>query len=392
MSLSFGLGQLITLPLVFTSQSGTGPATPFDPVFISTVTVYNSSGDLVATLAPVRESLGNFYVQYFLPPNAPAGTWNYDYNYQASVSVGVKAESKPFTVVGTIIGDCVAHNFIGIGGCDDNCSKVFQGSEATSITLKGIPKRMYIFFTKNGQPFNPYAVNIYVEDRKGRTAYTGSYGTGEVKRETDGSYYVDLDAGFFGFAPQRYVFKWTYQKNVAAETVFAVSYLFVITTNIYSWFPRLRIQLDKSMKVQDRSFIGFLDSQLLYFLQGGLDNINMFPPMTSMFLEQWPQAFGQLLIDAATVVGLYSQKLFSVDTDVQTFSDQGFSYTVDHFSRLNTVLTELLTNVNATLTRFKWEYSGGPSVIVQSVPYFPMGILLSTAAPGSLFRNLFVAA
>lgn len=362
--------------------------TLFDPYAVTSVKIYNPSGVLMATLTPTRIATGIWYANYAVDAAAPVGTWQHVWNWQGSVGVAAIDQYYDFTVGGTA---CIAHNFIGLD-CDSECAQPFSGSETTAITIKSIPKRMKIFFLNGSTAFNPAVITVSVVDINDTVVYSGTLAGGQIIKEQDGSFYTSITSTLFDTAPAQYIFKWTYQATTVSEAMLAISHLFVLPVSIYNWLPRIRLQADKTMKVQNASFIGYTDAQLFYYLQSGLDEINMYPPTTSFGLDTFPSGYGQLLINAGTVYALYSQKLFSVDTDVVNFSDQGFSYTVDHFSRLNTVLTELLTQIKDTMSRFKMDFYSGGRISVQMVPSYPLGVVLNTAPTGSLFRNLFRAA
>jgi hypothetical protein len=276
--------------------------------------------------------------------------------------------------------------------CSDSSTidPIWAGADSTVLTLKGIAKRLKIFFTQGGNPYNPPVISVAME-LDGKDVFTGSLATGEIKSTCDGIFFVDLPASYFSHAPRYYTVKWLYSSSSDSESVLAVSHLFVINTYVYNWLPRFRLQVDKSRKLVDSNFIGYTDAQLFYYLQGGLDEINMFPPTTMFLLDNWPSTYGQLLIDSGTVVAMISQKLYSVDTDVMTYSDQGFNYTLDHFARLNTVMAEVLANIKDNLSKLKWDFNQLGSVNVQVVPFYPLGVLLKTAPRGGLFRNLFAS-
>jgi len=387
--LEVGPNQLATLEVTFIDNG-----VSFDPIHIDPIVIRDPLGSPVATLAPQRAAPGRFFVQYFVPGGSLAGTWSHDWTWQASGAVNSITQRYNFTVLGTTQVGLITANFVGFGACKDGIWS--EGSDSTVITLKNVPKRAKIFISKDGQPYDPGVVSLNVADDGGNTVYTASLLEGQVKREAIGVYYVDLPSVYppqnlFSSAPKRYMLQWSYGVDAGSEQFIAISWLWVLNHTVYQWFPRLRLQMDKAVKIADKSNIGYTDAELFYYLQGGMDEVNMFPPVTNFMLDNWPETFGQLLINSATVVGMVSQKLFAVDTDVMPYSDQGFQYTLDHFTRLNTVLAELLAHIQDQMTKFKWEFSQLGSVTVQVVPYFPMAVLLKTSPRGSLFRNLFVS-
>lgn len=380
MSYTVSLGQLARLQTEFLVGGALA-----DPYSILPVDVIDSFGVVKSTISPIKSETGRFYVDYFVPATEIDGNWVYRWTWVESENGVTQTKDIDFVVAPVIASaEYVQHNFVGLGGGRN----IFAGTDSTAITMKGVSKRVKIFFTLANVPFNPEIINLLVQYGS-NTSYSGSLGGGTVIKAEDGSYYADLPASLFLTAPRNYTLTWTYQATVDSELVSAVAYLFVLHLGTYSWFPRLRLQVDKSMKIVNNNFIGFTDAQLFYYLQGGLDEINFYPPVTSLQLGSFPATFGQLLVDSATVVALHSQGMFSIDTDAGIYSDQGFSYTVDHFSKLNTVLDGLLVGIRESLSRVKLQFYNGGSITVQVVPYYPLGIALSVSPSQSLFRNLF---
>ena len=280
-------------------------------------------------------------------------------------------------------------------------SNLYSNPEGVLIGMKGVDKRLKIFFEQGNAAYDPYSVSVVIENSDETVIVSSTYDAegSLIKKESTGVYYinaVNTDPTYtlydLTLTPlTEYILKWTYLDLENGETQLAMSYLYVLNGQIYSWFPRLRNLVDKAFKMVGCARIGYTDGNLFYYLQGGLDEINKFPPMTSFSLISYPSRYGQLLMDSASVVALTSQALFSVDTDVPSFNDQGFSLSTDHFSRLNTMMTSLATRIEGELKRFKMEFCGIGSVQVQMVPYFPLAVMMKTAPRGSLFRNLFVA-
>lgn len=362
----------------------------FDPITINSVEILNSSGVVVSTITPTFLSIGRYRVSYFVAADAVIGTWGHRWTWRANTSIGFTSQTYEFNVT-----DCdqviygLEANFQGIGSCADSIWS--QGSNNTVLTLNSIPKRMKIFITKNRIPYDPGVLHVTVIDESSTTVYSASLALGTLLRHSTGSYYIEMTPSLFNTAPKRYMLTWGYSETSTSEVYYAISHLYVVSPLTYKWIPRLKLQIDKAVKTNNYQFIGYTDAELYYFLQGGVDEINSFPPITGFIIDTYPESFGQLLINSATVVGLISQKLFAVDTDVMTYSDQGFSYNLDHFARYNSVMTELLAHIKDQMRKFKMEFSCIGSVNVQAVPFFPAAVMLKTSPRGSLFRNLFVA-
>lgn len=284
-------------------------------------------------------------------------------------------------------------NFVGL--TEDKTVYISHSSpEGYLVTMKGIGKRVKIFFEdeETKVSFDPVEIHVDIVDENGVILESGDFDSvnnlGAIKRERKGVYYYDFN--LVSIAPKLYQFRWTYRNELNGELFFTTSYITVVTQKVWSLFPRLRNQIDKSRKRKGLEGVGYLEGNLLLYLQGGLDEINTFPPVTNFILDNYPhEKYGQLLIDSATIVAMYSQGLFAIDTDAPSYSDQGFSFTQDHHSKIDRVITALASKIKDQLKSFKLEFSQIGSVQVQVMPYFPISVVLSTAPHGGLFRNLF---
>lgn len=284
-------------------------------------------------------------------------------------------------------------NFIGLTQ-DDAKYMIHSSPEGYVVTMKGISKRCKIFFEdiETKIPYDPVLLSLKILDAAGNIVGTGEYkadGTGEIKRERLGVYYYDFS--LVVSAPRSNQIQWSYQNILDGELKVGISYVMIVSQVVWMLFPRFRNMVDKARKRIGLQGVGFLEGNLLLYLQGGLDEINTFPPVTNFILDNYPMIFGQLLFNFATIVAMYSQELFSVDTDVSNYSDQGFSFPQDHQQKIDRVVSSLATQAKDDLAKFKWEYNQSGSVTIQAVPYYPISILIETASPGTLIRNLFTA-
>jgi len=276
---------------------------------------------------------------------------------------------------------------------------LYTNPEGVIVTLKGISKRLKIFFEdSNNDPYDPNDIKLTVQDEKDNIIVQDDLASGLIEKESVGVFYIDAvnstyvpNYDLVVNAPKHYTLQWQWQDVSAGEWFLILSYLSVLRNSTFGWFPRLKNELDKAFKLVGDARIGYTDANLMYYLQGGLDEINTFPPVTGFTLDNYPKTYGQLLIDSATVVGITSQAMFAIDTDVGAFSDQGFSFTLDHFSKLNSMMTSLLAKIKDQLRMFKMEFTSIGGVQVQMVPSFPFYTFLRTAPAGSLFRNFFVS-
>jgi hypothetical protein len=104
-------------------------------------------------------------------------------------------------------------------------------------------------------------------------------------------------------------------------------------------------------------------------------------------LDYYPTLHDQLLFDASMIVGLNAQSLFAIDTDVESWSNQGNAWVINHFPKLAQVSQALEARLDARVPRMKLHYVASGSVKVEVGPSFRLRTLVQSAPNGSTFRN-----
>jgi hypothetical protein len=221
---------------------------------------------------------------------------------------------------------------------------------------------------------------------------------------TTGSYYINWgDPAAAANSPNQsetnntgdFLFRWRIRQATGVETVSVVQVVKVVTVHVLKLVVTLRLQIDKTGKlVDDDPFFpcrtGYSDEMLVQFLEGGLTLINAAQPYpTFSTLDQYPSLFGQVLIDAALLVGIMTQQLFSIDTDIPNYSDQGNAFVLDHFPRLNTYAQNIRDDLKTRIPDLKLHFVKTGSIHIEAGANFRLAQLIQAAPNGSLFRNFF---
>lgn len=131
------------------------------------------------------------------------------------------------------------------------------------------------------------------------------------------------------------------------------------------------------------------DSQLIAFLQGGLQNINAYQPSLTLSLENFPIEFKQILIDASLITGVMSQQLYAIDTDIPNYNDQGTSFVITHQQQLAGFLNQITARLDRLIPMMKLQLIQPGTLHIQMGPSFRLQTLMSAAPQGSIFRNVF---
>lgn len=259
----------------------------------------------------------------------------------------------------------------------------FQNPEQTYIVLMGNEKRLKATFVDvNSVYYDPYELTLQVYDY-GKTLVinetilpplVGTY----IKRDSAGNYYVDYTPSIAG----DYDIVWSYRDVASGERFYASSYLYSIPIHVNSLFPLLKNQIDKAQKeVGSVTIFGYNDVQLLFYLKGGLSEVNRVQPATSLSFVTYPKDYYQLLIDVSTFIALQSQGLCAIDTD-SNYSLNTNSFVIDHWSKISGYLSMMQANINKALWSFKLSYSYKGSVRVERSASFRAQALWQSSPSG----------
>lgn len=256
-------------------------------------------------------------------------------------------------------------------------------------------------YDENGNLANAATLALTVMNRSKTVLYQDSLVTPSTRlvNSSTGKYYIDWgDPTAPENTPsqtetntvQDLLFIWRATVAGAPEAATVLQVVKVIDPRVLAYLPYFRLQIDKAVKIVDPNndiFLGYTDAQLLMYLEGGLNVINLYQPSTSILLEGYPfQTHGQLLIDTATLVALQSQTLFAVDTDIN-YSDQGYSFNIGHVQPLQSFLGFLQQRLDRLVPLFKLNFATMGSIHLQAGVSFRLLQLMQAAPSGILFRG-----
>ena len=191
------------------------------------------------------------------------------------------------------------------------------------------------------------------------------------------------------------LFHWSVETATSIEQANIVQTTKIASARAFQLLPYLRLQIDKTAKAVEPElgvFLGYTDSNLMMYLEGGAQMLNIYGQDQFAFtVDTYPQErFRQLLLQAALWWGLMSQSVYAIDTD-QRFSDQGYSFDLDKFPKLTQLLNTLQSSIEKQVQMLKLTYVSTGSVMTEMGTSFRLNQLLEAAPNGSMFRNLFTA-
>lgn len=220
-------------------------------------------------------------------------------------------------------------------------------------------------------------IDISNDSTKVNQSFTAG-GGGVISHPSTGIYQYTLDTSTY---TGEYLlnFKCTLSDESINQNIFVKS----VPTAYFAYAAALRTQVDKARKsIKDdiqnidkpdgepsvQFFYGYDDKHLIYYLERGAQIINAIPPYTGLSVSTFPFAqYGTVLIDAATIAALESQGIFAIDTDFN-YSLGGNSLVIDHFTKLSTMISNILNRFNTIVVKFKQQYRSKGGVMFQWMP------------------------
>ena len=271
--------------------------------------------------------------------------------------------------------------------------------DITVMDYEGNPVDIEEEMTNGGNDPSGY-IYLDVYDSSSRVVYSESYwpvsypDTRRIKKLGTGRYGITWgDGSNETNSIGAKMFAWRVRQNSEAEETFRVQLFEVFSPSVLALLPRLRLQLDKSIKVINPELfctLGYSDAQLLLYLQAGLERINQAQPYTTFTMENFPFWHGsELLIRCALIDGLRSQFLFAVDTDIPQFSDSGHSFAITHAQLIKPMYDSISAEVAKDIREFKLHYVNSGTVMSEYKIGYGFYQMVLSGSPGSTFKGYF---
>jgi len=191
-----------------------------------------------------------------------------------------------------------------------------------------------------------------------------------------------------------YLFNWHARYDSDSEDIYRTQVMQVVSPRVLSLLPTFRLIIDKSVKrvvPESMCFLGYSDSQLIVYLMQGLSYINSKPPYPVWnYLENYPiEQYSDVLIRSALYIGITSQSLFAIDTDVPSYNDQGHSFVLQHFQALNTMLNQLRAELDKQIPDLKKKFVRSGTAMIETRLGYLWYNLIASSPSGSTFRNYY---
>jgi len=141
----------------------------------------------------------------------------------------------------------------------------------------------------------------------------------------------------------------------------------VVDVPVFWLMARLRSVLDKSFKSTSNTW-GYSDSDLFMYLVNAIGIFNTIPPLTGYSIGNLPQFLYDVIVELAQLCALEAQSIYAIDTDLPSYSDQGISISIDHFSRLQQEYGNVAARILDNVKKIKWMMGSRPKAVVMFNP------------------------
>lgn len=245
---------------------------------------------------------------------------------------------------------------------------------------------------ENTNPLEPDSVSFTLIGPHGQPIASHTDADQEIDNPSPGVYTFDLDGSLLSH-PGELVANWLVEDAASGELVNAIQRCSVISNTLALRLKDFRLLIDKSRKFVDPyndTFLGYTDAQLLSYLSGGMATINSYQPgAVSWTLDGFPWAmYGQVGLEAGLLVGVMSQQLFAIDTDIPNYSDQGTTFTLAHQPQLATFFNQVAQRLDKMIPALKLNFINTGSIHTQMGPSYRFQHLINAAPTGSGFRGI----
>jgi hypothetical protein len=178
------------------------------------------------------------------------------------------------------------------------------------------------------------------------------------------------------------------------ESIVCVS-VKVITHRLCSLINKFRLLIDKTHKYvnndpNDPCYVGYSNGQLWQYLTSGMQIINSYQPYGTFNFYNFPYGnYDFILMETSLLAGMMSQSMFSIDTDIPQWNDQGNAFVITHYQQLASYINWLSQRLNTLIPQFKLHFVNSGSLHIEAGPNYRLAQLIQAAPNGALFRNMF---
>lgn len=250
----------------------------------------------------------------------------------------------------------------------------------------------------SGVPADPYSLTLNILDIYGNSLLTDTWTAittpARLVHVTTGKFYIDFGNQTLNNetnGPYEWLFNWQVSLFSGGQQQNSMQKVKIVSPKMALIMTDLKLMIDKSRKLVNAAndcYLGYTEANLAMYLQGGLENINAYQPSLAFSMENYPMEYRQILIDSAMVVGVMSQELFAIDTDLQNYSDQGTSFTLAHQPQLAGYLNALTARLDKLIPQMKLQLIQSGTLHIQMGPNYRFNQIMQAGPSGAVYRGV----
>ena len=336
----------------FTDGSKTTPLIPKDPLRYPSYEIKDPNG--VTVQSGVLQSdggVGEYSASWTVPNDAALSNPNSRYQFSAFIVTNANEQAE------------ITHEF----DVQDVKVTATEDRSQSHITLAGSEFRAMIRCTEriDLDNFGSLKLQVIMGNTANKNGYVpiGPQGTTTSVSLSDGLiqeipngdsfiYIYDIPEGALKDANCQYIALWTIRQNIAAPEEKQFTLIRTVDGQILNMTVQLRQLIDKFQKQRGR-VQAYEDSDLIEYLDRGLDLINLTHPITSWQMQFAASSqFSSFVLLGAAWYGLNAQYLMEVDLGF-AFSGQTVTLDYDHAPMLAEAINRFRDYLDTTVTPAK---------------------------------------
>jgi len=315
----------------FEDEAKTIPITSSDLTKYPAYTIYDVENNTVTTGIGTFISVGNWYALWAIPITALLSSDNRNYRIEWDL---VDTTDRQF-------------NFVQEFDVVDLIIEESENPEQQLYTM--VNEEFQFLYRTKVVPYDVTLTVIFGQNESTPVIENISKEAGNLETRTDGIwqvwYYKPSEKVLTIAGCYTAVWRVTETENSTPVTDFQI--INVIPMAILQFIPSVRMVVDKMQK-KIETIQAYQDSDIIQYLMRGLQFINSWFPTTYYDVNNIPPALQMHWVMASSWYGLNAQHLLEVELQYD-FSGQIDSFTFDHASGIESVLSRIMEYFSSTL-------------------------------------------
>lgn len=319
----------------FEDDAQTTPIVPEDNTKYPTYTIYDVANNAISTGIGTLITSGNYYSRWSCPEEAVLSSDDRMYRIEWAM---LDSNSRQF-------------NFVQEFNVVD---EIIETSANHEQVLHNLVNKPYVFTYKTKTIPHEITLDVFFGQNQDNKVVDGvQKSTGEIQMRTQDEWQVWYYSVEENILNQNgcYTVLWTVNESEISVPVNDFQILNNLDAAALQFIPHVRMVIDKMQKKLS-TIQAYQDSDIVEYLNRGIQFINAWFPVTYYDITNMPSALHTALVMSASWYGLNAQHLLEVELQYD-FSGQIDSFSFDHASGLESALGRIWDYFTTTLAQTK---------------------------------------